>query len=248
MKDPNGFITIQGRHRKPEALSRRRNEQGQGREKEKKCHDAIRQWIVVAQDEGSVLVEWHPNPCRYWPEEEQSRGLFSARIAGICDLHRKNARNGAGRPRAIDKTFSGATFESITMAFDPDWISVDVDEFVPLEMDKVGLRLSPLWKPRTATFRLTASRIECTRPRVYPTWSKGGSGGESVTATLEAKGDQAHVTITTGLGFYARLAGKKNWSAPIFEGMLKNLQKNPQPSSQDSLRRAALSISRCAIP
>ncbi len=35
---------------------------------EKKCHDGISQWRVVAQDADSFLVEWHANQCRYWPD------------------------------------------------------------------------------------------------------------------------------------------------------------------------------------
>ncbi|HEY4841378.1 MAG TPA: hypothetical protein VIH78_05400 [Terriglobales bacterium] len=42
-----------------------------------------------------------------------------------------------------------------------------------------------------------------------------GSGGESVTAVLEAKGNQKHGHISTGKGFYGRLK-KSNGSVPIY--------------------------------
>jgi len=45
-----------------------------------------------------------------------------------------------------------------------------------------------------------------------------------VTAKLEAKGDQTRVSITTGLGFYGRLA-KGNWSTPVYLEMMRNLQR-----------------------
>jgi hypothetical protein len=69
----------------------------------------------------------------------------------------------------------------------------------------------------------TAEQIECKRPRLM-TASSPDLGGESVTAILEANGNQTHVRITTGKGFVGRLA-KKNWSTPVFEAMLKSLQQ-----------------------
>ena len=230
MKDPNELITIQGVNGNVKrSLEDEMNKVRVGMEK--KCHDAISQWNVVAQDAGSFLVEWHANQCRYWPEEEQIARIILGPHSWYLVTYSAKIHELTPDARAQRiKTLSGATFESITMAFDPNLISVDVDEVVPFDRDKVGAALKAAMESENCKVtEATASRIECTRPRVHATWSNGGSGGESVTATLEAKGNQAHVTITTGQGFAGRLAGKKNWSAPIFEGMLKILQKGPQP-------------------
>ncbi len=54
--------------------------------------------------------------------------------------------------------------------------------------------------------------------------NEGEFGGESVTAVLEAQGDQTRIRITTGKGFYGRL-GKQSWSMPIFHEMMKRLQQ-----------------------
>jgi hypothetical protein len=40
---------------------------------------------------------------------------------------------------------------------------------------------------------------------------------------LEAKGGQTEVQITTGKGFSGRFA-QKNWSSPVYEALMKNLQ------------------------
>ena len=71
-----------------------------------------------------------------------------------------------------------------------------------------------------------ANRIECKRARLY-SQEVSDTGGEKVTCVLEAQGDQTRVRISTGKGFYGRL-GKKNWSSPIYQEMLKVLQA-PRP-------------------
>ena len=231
MKDhPNEVITIQGINgnvkRSPE------DEMNKVRAgMEKKCHGGISQWNVVAQDAGSFLVEWHANQCRYWPEQEQIARIILGPHSWYLVTYSAKSHELTPDARAQwIKTLSDATFESITMAFDPHLISVDVDEVVPFDVDKVGAALKLAMESENCKVTEgTASRIECKRPRDHATWSDAGSGGESVTATLEAKGNQTHVMITTGLGFGGRLAAKKNLSTPIFEGMLQMLQKSPQP-------------------
>jgi hypothetical protein len=42
---------------------------------------------------------------------------------------------------------------------------------------------------------------------------------------LKAKGDQTRVRIWTGKGFEGRV-NKKNWSTPIYQGMMKILEKS----------------------
>ena len=63
--------------------------------------------------------------------------------------------------------------------------------------------------------------LECTRDRHVGAFV--GSGGEKVTVQLSAKGSETRVEIKTGKGFVGRL-GKKNWSTPIFDDMMKTLK------------------------
>jgi hypothetical protein len=63
--------------------------------------------------------------------------------------------------------------------------------------------------------------LECTRDRHVGAFV--GSGGEKVTVQLTAKGNETRVEIKTGKGFVGRL-GKKNWSTPIFDEMMKTLK------------------------
>ena len=63
--------------------------------------------------------------------------------------------------------------------------------------------------------------LECTRDRHVGVVV--GSGGEKVTVQLSPQGSGTRVVIKTGKGFVGRL-GKKNWSTPIFDEMLKTLQ------------------------
>lgn len=67
----------------------------------------------------------------------------------------------------------------------------------------------------------TADYIECTRSRHMGVFV--GSGGEKVTVRLSPDGNGTRVIIKTGKGFAGRL-GKKNWSTPIFEEMLRLLK------------------------
>ena len=63
--------------------------------------------------------------------------------------------------------------------------------------------------------------LECTRDRHVGVLV--GSGGEKVTVRLGADGGQTRVEIKTGKGFVGRL-GKKNWSTPIFDEIVKTLE------------------------
>ncbi len=92
-----------------------------------------------------------------------------------------------------------------------------VDEMVPYSIDKVTAALKPAMESKACKVKQeTPGRIECKRTH------ERGYGGESVTALLDAQGDQTHIHITTGKGFYGRL-GKVNWSVPIYREMLSKL-------------------------
>lgn len=63
--------------------------------------------------------------------------------------------------------------------------------------------------------------LECTRSRHIGAFV--GSGGEKVTVQLSPTGDRTKVIIKTGKGFVGRL-GKKNWSTPIFNEIVRILK------------------------
>jgi hypothetical protein len=64
--------------------------------------------------------------------------------------------------------------------------------------------------------------FECTRRRQVGVLV--GSGGEKVTVKVTAKDGGSRVVIKTGKGFVGRL-GKKNWSTPIFNELLRLLDE-----------------------
>jgi hypothetical protein len=63
--------------------------------------------------------------------------------------------------------------------------------------------------------------LECTRDRHVGVMV--GSGGEKITVQLIAKSSETRVEVKTGKGFVGRL-GKRNWSTPVFEEMMKTLK------------------------
>jgi len=63
--------------------------------------------------------------------------------------------------------------------------------------------------------------LECTRSRHVGVLV--GSGGEKITVRLSPKGNETRVLIETGKGFVGRL-GKKNWSTPVYNEMMKTLK------------------------
>jgi hypothetical protein len=109
-----------------------------------------------------------------------------------------------------------------------DFAAETVDEVIPFELTKVVAALKPAMESQNCNVKEASdTRIVCKRPRVSATFRQSGSGGESVTAILEAKGDQTHVRISTGKGYYGRL-GKQNWSVSIYQQMTKNLKPAQQ--------------------
>lgn len=120
------------------------------------------------------------------------------------------------------KTLAAASIDSETQAVG----SEDVDSVIPYEMDEVMAALKPAMESADCNVKeATANRVECKRPR--NTTGYNGYGGESVTAVLEAQGSKTRVLITTGKGLYGRL-GKRSWSIPIYQQMIKNLGQTQQ--------------------
>jgi len=192
---------------------------------EKKCPSAMER-KTISKDETSVLFEVHTNPCRSMPEEAEIGRVILGHYSWYVLEYRARVHELAPDTRAEwIKTFSEATFDSVTASFDSAWMSVDVDEVIPFAVDKAMAAVKPAMESQEChVMAESAGHLECKRPRGRTSSEHSGTGGESVTAVLEAQGNKTHVTITTGLGYYGRL-GKRNYSTPIYEEMIKNLQK-----------------------
>jgi hypothetical protein len=188
--------------------------------REKECPGAT-QWNVIEQNESSILYEWQANPCLGWPEQHEIARIFHGKhnlfmLRYTAKVHELEPDTRA----AWIKTLEAATIDSDNKSAAPE----DVDSTIPYDMEKVMAALKPAMESMNCNVKeATATRVECKRPRVYANSQHAGSGGESVTAELEAQGNQTRIHITTGKGFYGRL-GKVNWSTPIYQQMLKNLQ------------------------
>jgi hypothetical protein len=107
---------------------------------------------------------------------------------------------------------------------DPSKGSKDVDQTVAYPMDKV----LDAAKQAIATYGCGVKKekpdyLECTRDRHVGVFV--GSGGEKVKVKLSAKGSETRVQISTGKGFVGRV-GKKNWSTPIFDEMMRILKSS----------------------
>jgi hypothetical protein len=101
--------------------------------------------------------------------------------------------------------------------------SKNVDKVVPFGMEEVVAALRPAMESYGC--KVTTARkglIQCKRARAYS--ERTGAGAEKITARLEPKGAQTRVRIQTGKGMVGRL-GKRNWSTPIYQAMLKTLQE-----------------------
>jgi hypothetical protein len=102
-----------------------------------------------------------------------------------------------------------------------------VDDVVPFELAKVMAALKVAMESKDCNFtEATATRIECKRPRGYSYSTHMGYGGESVTAVLQAQGEQTHVHISTGKGIQGRF-DKVNLSVPIYKAMMTTLEEGP---------------------
>lgn len=125
--------------------------------------------------------------------------------------------------------------ESKSSSFNPTAESKDVDEVIPFKVDAIVAALKPAMENVGCDVKkATAKQVECKRERSYGKGTeRAGVGGEKVTAELGAKGDQTRVRISTEKGMLGRIY-KKNWSTPIFQEMMKNLQKPAQTASAPS--------------
>jgi hypothetical protein len=107
---------------------------------------------------------------------------------------------------------------------DPSKGSKDVDQTVAYPMAKVleaARQALTTYGCDVKKEKEKPDYLECTRDRHVGVFV--GSGGEKVTVKLSTKGNETRVEIKTGKGFVGRL-GKKNWSTPIFDEMMKTLK------------------------
>jgi hypothetical protein len=125
-----------------------------------------------------------------------------------------------------------AMLNANTSPLNPTAGSKDMDELVPFPMDAVAAALKPAMESMGCNVtHTTSNHIECKRE-----WAKQmdtertGAGGEKVIARLDAKGEQTRVRIETEKGVRGRLV-KKNWSTPIYDEMMKTLQKPAQSAT-----------------
>jgi hypothetical protein len=187
--------------------------------REKLCPGATTQYAVIEKSENSILYEWQAKPCLSSPEQHEIGRMMSGTHERFF-LHyaAKGTEVAPAARAAIIKTFSAATIDSGPSAIVPSAGSENVDEVVPFAMDKVVAAVKPAMEKKDChVVEATSNRVECKRPHGV------GEGGESVTAELEAQGEQTRVRIWTGKGFYGRLA-KENWSARIYEDAVTILQ------------------------
>ena len=184
--------------------------------REKEC-PGVTEWNVIEHDENSILYEWQAKPCMSWPDQhEVARIIFGKHNLFLLRYTAKVKELAPDTRTQWINTFKAATVETKSVAAE------DVDEVVPFEMDKVMAALKPAMESVDCNVKeATANRVECKRPR--HTSGNRVYGGESVTAVLEVQGSKTRIVITTGKGFYGRLV-KSNWSMPIYEQMMKNLQ------------------------
>jgi hypothetical protein len=184
--------------------------------REKEC-PGVTEWNVIEHDENSILYEWQAKPCMSWPDQhEVARIIFGKQNLFLLRYTAKVKELAPETRTQWINTFKAATVETKSVGAE------DVDEVVPFEMDKVLSALKLAMESVDCNVKEeSATRVECKRPR--HTSGNRVYGGESVTAVLEAQGSKTRIVITTGKGFYGRLV-KSNWSIPIYEEMMKNLQ------------------------
>lgn len=116
------------------------------------------------------------------------------------------------------------TVEASQSTLNPAAASTNVDAVVAFPPAKVFEALKPAMERVGCRITSeTTTTLECKRDRGYS--DRTGAGGEKVTATITAKGDQTHLRIETGKGFVGRLM-KRNWSTPIYDDAIRRLNNS----------------------
>jgi|HubBroStandDraft_1064217.scaffolds.fasta_scaffold09832_3 hypothetical protein len=188
---------------------------------EKDCPGAT-EWNVIAQDESSILYESQSKRCRGEPDSHVITRIIHGKhnFFALIYVSMGDSLEPATRTKWIG-ILQDASVE--TEAPGERIAPLDVDETIPFPMDKVMAAVKPAMESVSCSVKeSSAERVECKRPRVVTDRQNDDVGGESVTAVLEAQGNQTRIRITTGKGFYGRL-GKQSWSITIFQEMMKRL-------------------------
>jgi hypothetical protein len=196
---------------------------------EKRCPGTMH-WSVISSDETGVVYQWHSDVCGKIPEEDAVGRVILGKYSRYMLEYSARVHELAPETRAHwMKFFADATFDAVTPSLDSAWMSVDVDEPVAFSEDKVMAALEAgMQSLNCKVSDKVTERIECKRARVTAFGSKEPDlGGESITAVLEPHGPSTQVHITTGKGFVGHMS-KKNWSTPVFEAMMKQLQGSPR--------------------
>ena len=191
--------------------------------REKEC-PGVTQWNVIDKTESSILYEWHAKGCLGQSEQhELARILYGKDNVFFLHYAAKVHELKPDTRAEWIKKLAAVSIDSSPSPSDLNGESRDVDEIVSFAMDKVMAALkSAMEGAGCKVTESSANRIECRRSRLY-SQEVSDTGGEKVTGLLEGNGNQTRVRISTGKGFYGRL-GKKNWSSPIYQEMLKGLQ------------------------
>jgi hypothetical protein len=106
-----------------------------------------------------------------------------------------------------------------TVALDPTEGSRDIDGVLSASVERIAAALKPAMEMYGCKVTKDQSAlIECKRGRDNS--ERAGIGGEVVTATLDAQGQQARIRIRTS----GPAIRKRNWSTPIYDQMRSNLR------------------------
>lgn len=191
--------------------------------REKECPGAT-DWNVIENSESAILYEWRAKPCRGWLDQHEIAKLIYGKRNWYMVHYVAKVPELAPETRAQwIKKFEDVTVGSNPTALDTDRGGGNVEVVIPFEIDKVMAALNSAMESEDCKVtEATAGRIECKRRRGYSYSEHMGYGGESVTALVEATGDQTQIHITTGKGFYGRL-GKVNCSTAVYQKMMENL-------------------------
>jgi hypothetical protein len=126
-----------------------------------------------------------------------------------------------------------AETSAATSDVNPTAESSDTDDVVPYPMEALIAAVKPAMADVGCKVTVEKpDRIECKRPRGGA--EINGPGGEKVVATFQAAGDKTKVHIETDRGFNSHMA-KKNWSSPIFKGMMGRVEPTAVPPPSDHL-------------
>lgn len=195
--------------------------------REKTC-PGITLWNVIQQDEYSILYEWQLTaPCTGAPSAAQA-----------AEQH-EIARVVYGKYNVFELRYAAKGL-SLSSEERAKWISrlssakatidVEIDQSIPFTADQATAALRVAMKSIGCDVTsATSTLVECKRPHPNMFLKGSPSGGEKVTAVLESQGNQTHIRISTGKGFYGAL-NKEDWSYTVFHEMMTNLQ-SPVPSS-----------------